>query len=86
MPNQTCPLREHVWSGFQARETTRKPAVHREQKGAQTLLCPLYPIGLSEEKASVPFLSKDALGLLFVPRVEFTFPECSSQKLFIGRF
>ena len=68
------------------KETTSKPPVLMEQVAAQTLLCPLYPIGLSEEKASVPFLSKDALGLLFVPHVEFTFPECSSQKLFIGRF
>ena len=33
--------------------------------GADTMYC----IGLVEKKASVAFLSKDELGLLFVPRV-----------------
>ena len=58
---------DHVWSEFNATETTIKPAVHTEQEAAQTLLGPRQSIGLGEKKASVAFLSQDALGLLFVP-------------------
>ena len=69
---------DHVWSGFQAKETTSKQAVHIDQETAQTLLRPRPSIWLGEKMASVAFLSKDALGLLFVPRGELIFQECSS--------
>ena len=58
---------DHIWSGFQARESVSKSAVHREQEAAQTLLGPGWSLGLGEKKPSVASLSKDALGLLFVP-------------------
>ena len=58
---------EHVWSGFPAQETTSNPAVPREQEAALTLFALLEKSGIGEKKASVAFLSKDALGLWFVP-------------------
>ena len=58
---------EHVWSGIPAQETTSKAAVPREQEAVQTLHCPMENTELGEKKASVAFLSKDALGLWFVP-------------------
>ena len=63
------------------KETTSKPAVHREQEAAQTLLGPMHSIGLGEKQASLAFLIKHTLGVLFAPRVEFYFPECCSQNL-----
>ena len=58
---------EHVWSGIPAQETTSKAAVPREQEAAQTLFALFEKRGIGEKKASVAFLSKDALGLWFVP-------------------
>ena len=60
MANPGSPLGEHVWSGFQAKETTSKPAVPREQEAAPTLHGPMGSIGLGEKKACVAFLSKEA--------------------------
>ena len=39
----------------------------REQEAALTLFALLEKSGIGEKKASVAFLSKDALGLWFVP-------------------
>ena len=77
---------DHNWSGFQAKETTRKPTVPREQAAAQSLLGTSQSRGVGEKKASVAFLRRDILGLLFVPRGELVLPECSSQKLVLCRF
>ena len=66
------PEGERVWSWFQAAETSSQAAVPREPEAAQTLLGPTRSIGLGEKHASVAFLSKDALGLRFVP--EHSFP------------
>ena len=57
---------DRVWSWFHSKETTSNPAVHREQEAAHTLLGPKQSKGLGEKKASIAFLSQDALGLLFV--------------------
>ena len=54
---------QHVWSGFPAQETTSNPAVPREQEAALTLFALFEKSGIGEKKASVAFLSKDALGL-----------------------
>ncbi len=67
MPNLGFPWRPNIWSGFEAQETTSKPAVPREQEAAQTLFALFEKRGIGEKKASVAFLSKDALGLWFVP-------------------
>ena len=66
------------------KETTSNPPGHREQGATQTLLCPMHSRGLGEKKASVAFLSKHTLGLLVVPQVELSLPECNSQKLVLG--
>ena len=58
---------EHVWSGFEATETTSKPQLPTEQEAAQTLFALFEKRGIGEKKASVAFLSKDALGLWFFP-------------------
>ena len=58
---------EHVWSGIPAQETTSKAAVPREQEAAQTLFALFEKRGIGEKKASVAFLSKDALGLRLLP-------------------
>ena len=60
--------------------------MHREQEAAQTLLCPMENIRLGEKKASVAFLSRDALGLLLVPPVDFTFTECGLLNLVLCLF
>ena len=48
-----------------------------EPEAAQTILGPWGTTGPGENSASVASLSKDALGLWFVPQAEFTFAECS---------
>ena len=68
----------HNWSGFQVKESTSKPAVPREQEAAQTRLGHRQSQGLGEKKASVAFLSKNPLGLWFIPRGELVFLESSS--------
>lgn len=72
---------DRVWSWFHSKETTSNPAVHREQEEDNTLICHKQSIILGEKKAKISFLSKDAQGLLFFPRGELIFQECSSQKL-----
>ena len=61
---QICllPQAEHIWSWFQAAETTRQEAVEMEPEGAQTILGPMGSKGLGEKYASAAFPSKDALG------------------------
>ena len=54
-------------------------------RGSRDPLWTLETRRLGEKKASVALLSKGALGLWFVPRVESTFPECSSQNLVLSR-
>ena len=41
---------EHVWSGFEATETTSKPQLPTEQEAAQTLLCPWRAEGLVRQR------------------------------------
>ena len=53
MPNLGFPWRPNIWSGFEAQETTSKPAVPREQELAQTLRCPMEKRELGEKKAGV---------------------------------
>ena len=65
---------------------TSKPPVHMEQEEDQTNICPMDSTLLGEKKESIAFLSKEALGLLFVNQVEFKFSECSSQKLVLCSF
>ena len=65
----------------------RQPStVATEPEAAETLLGPTRSIGLGEKHASVAFLSKDALGLRFVPQAQFPFAECSSEKRDFCRF
>lgn len=66
---------------FQTKESNSKPPVHRELEAAQAKLCPMFSIGPGKKLASFAFLSKDTLGLLFVPQIDFNFPEFSSHKL-----
>ena len=80
MPNQPSSEGEHSWSWFQAEETSSQAAVPMEPEAAQTILGPLVSIGLVEEEPIVVFLTKDALGLRFVPRAQLKFAECSFQK------
>ena len=56
-----------IWSGFQSMETTSKPALHKEQEAAQTLLGTRKNLGLGEKKASVAFLSKTRWGSYLNP-------------------
>ena len=58
---------EDVWSWFPAAETTSQAAVPKEPEAAQTLLGTMGSTGPGENKASVAFLSKDALGLRLLP-------------------
>ena len=63
----------------------RRPPAKQQGPGSQRQSIPLWPRetrGLGEKKASVALLSKIALGLWFVPRGEFNFPECSSGMVF----
>ena len=53
---------EHVWSGFNAEETTRHAAGPTEPEAAQTLLDPMGSLGLDENLASAAILSQAALG------------------------
>ena len=69
---------EDVWSWFPAAETTSQAAVPTEPEAGQTLLGPMESRGLCENWASAGILSLAALGLIFVPRAQFPFAECSS--------
>ena len=60
------------------RETTSTPAVPVEEEAAQYHSLPTKGIGLVEKKERVAFRTKLSL---VCPRVEFTLPECSSQRL-----
>ena len=75
-----------MWSRFPSPATTSLSPVHKEQKGAQTLLVPMASNGLGEKPESSAFLSKHALGLSLVSRGEFHFRECSTQKLVLCLF
>jgi len=48
LPNHPSPEGEHVWSGFQATETTRQAAVPTEPEAPQDLLGPMRSIGPGE--------------------------------------
>ena len=61
-------------------ETTRQEERPTELEAAQTLLGTMGSTGPGENKASVAFLSKDALGLRLLPRAQFRFAECSFPK------
>ena len=63
---------------FQAAETTSQAAVPSETEAAQSLLGPMGSLGLGDNKAIAAILSQDELGLMFVPRAQFPFAECSS--------
>ena len=60
-PISLLPEGDHLWSWFQAAETSCKAAVPTKPEAEQTLLGPLGNIGLGEKRASVAFLSKDML-------------------------
>ena len=54
-------------------------------RGSPAPLCPLESGGRGAKTASVAFLSRGAMGLLFAARGDFPFAECSCQKLVLGR-
>ena len=72
---------KHIWTGFEVKETTSKPAVPREQEAAQTLFALFEKRRIGERKARVAFLNKHALCLLFAPLGKIHIPECSYQDL-----
>ena len=53
--------------GFKLRRPQANHQCSRRKEAAPTLLCTLFSIVLSKKRANVSFLSKDALGLSFVP-------------------
>lgn len=63
---------EHFWSAFQVMETPSTKPVLRIFWANLWLICPSCMWGLGWKKAMVPFTSKDALGLVFIHRVEYT--------------
>ena len=80
MLNQPYPEGKNVWSWFPAAQTSLHAAVPMEPQADQTLIGPVGNIKLGENSGSEAFLSKDALGLRFVPQAQFAFAECSFQK------
>ena len=62
---------EHTWSAFQEMETSCTKPVLREKEAAHWYICPSYRRCLVGIKARVAFLSKDALGLVFIHWVEY---------------
>ena len=80
------PEVEHVWSWFPAPVSTSRAPVPREKEAAQTLLGLRPSADLRDKAESVAILSKHALGLSLVPRGEFHFRECSTQKLVLFFF
>ena len=80
LPNQPCPPRRTCFKGVYGPGTTRYAARPTEPEAAQTILGPMGSRGSGENKASVAFLSKDALGLRLLPRAQFRFAECSFPK------
>ena len=71
---------DDVWSEFNSTETTSKPAVHREQEAAQTMLGPRQSIGLGEKKASVAFLSQDNLVLILFFKEPLSFHNAAPRS------
>ena len=81
----------HAKSCFSTKEKTfgvgfklGSPSANQQCPGSERQPRPSWPIesrGLGEKMASVAFLSKGILGLLFAAQGEFNFPECSSKKL-----
>ena len=76
------PVGEHIWSGFNAEETTRHAARPTEPEAAQTLRGTMGSTGPGENKASVAFLSKDALGLRLVPEHSLGSQNAASRSEF----
>ena len=60
--------------------------MHTEHWVAQTHICPRFRRGLVGNKARVAFRSKNALGQVFVQRVEFTLQGGSSLTLVLRSF
>ena len=81
MPNQPSHQRRTRLEWISGSGEHQPSSSAHGARGSQNLHGPMGSRGLGEKKASVAFLSKNALGLHFVPRGECTFPECSSQKL-----
>ena len=73
---------EDVWCWFQAAESISQAAVPMEPEAAQTLLGTMGSTGPGENKASVAFLSKDALGLRLVPEHSLGLQNAASRSEF----
>ena len=84
-PITLLPEGEHVWSWFQAAETTHQAAGPTQPEAAQTIVGPMGSRGLGENWTTIAFLSKEALGLRLVPRAQFRFRECSFPKCGFSR-
>ena len=82
LPNQPCPPRRTRFKGVYGPGTTRDAARPTEPEAAQTLLGPMGSTGPGENKASVAFLSKDALGLRLVPEHSLGLPNAASRSEF----
>ena len=54
-------------------------------RGSPAPLCPLESGGRGAKTASIAFLSRGAMGLLFAARGDFPLAECSCQKIVWGR-
>ena len=80
------PIRvKHIWSAFPVMVTPCMKLVLREQEAAHCFICPIYSRILGGQKTRVAFLSKDALGLVFIPSVNIICNQDSSI-LFFCRF
>ena len=71
---------EHVWSWFQAAETTQQAAGPRQPEARQTICGPMGSRGRGENYPNLAFPSKDALGLRLGPRAQLRFAECCLLK------
>ena len=82
LPNQPCPPRRTRFKGVYGPGTTRDAARPTEPEAAQTLLGTMGSTGPGENKASVAFLSKDALGLRLVPEHSLGSQNAASRSEF----
>ena len=79
-------LKEHVWSAFQVMQTPYAKPVLREQEEEHSFFCPRCRRIQCGKKAIVAFLSKDALGLVFLHWVEYTFQPWCFPTLILWRW
>ena len=84
-PNTASPPRRTRGEWVSVAGDPQQSSRAQGARGSRAPLCPQESEGPGAKTASVAFLSRGALAMLFAARGDFPFAECSGQKLVLGR-